>query len=68
MTPAYKILANQNDITAAIRDRLISLNITDEAGMQSDSITIVLDDRDNIIELPNKGAQLDVFIGPEFKS
>jgi phage protein D len=63
MTPDYKILADNNDITAAIRDRLISLTLTDEAGIQSDSISLVLDDRDNAIQLPRKGAQLDVFMG-----
>jgi len=63
MTPIYKILADNNDITSAIKDRLISLTITDEAGMQSDSLTLVLDDRDNSIELPRKGVQLDVYIG-----
>lgn len=63
MTPIYKILADNNDITSAIKDRLISLTITDEAGMQSDSLTLVIDDRDNSIELPRKGVQLDVYIG-----
>jgi len=62
-TPLYKILADNNDITAALKDRLLSLSITDEAGIQSDALTLKLDDRDGVIELPRKGAQLSVYIG-----
>ena len=35
MTPTYEILAGQADVTRAIRGRLLSLTLTDEAGYQS---------------------------------
>lgn len=63
MTPAYEILAGQADVTAAIRDRLLSLTLTDEAGYQSDSLEIRLDDRDGKIKLPRRGVTLDVRLG-----
>ena len=63
MTPSYEILAGQADVTAVIRDRLISLTLTDEAGYQSDSLEIRLDDRDGKIKLPRHGVTLDVRLG-----
>jgi uncharacterized protein len=63
MTPVYQILANSRDITEKIADRLLSLVITDEAGIKSDTVEIRLDDRDNALELPQTGAELDVSIG-----
>lgn len=63
MTPDFRILADSQDVTATIRDRLQELRVTDEAGQSSDAVTIVLDDRDNRIELPRKGASLEVAIG-----
>lgn len=65
MTPAFRIEANRSDITATIRDRFRSLVITDNAGIQSDSLTITLADNvpDQPIMIPNTGAELAVWIG-----
>lgn len=63
MQPTYQILAGSVDITNKIADRLLSLSITDEAGLDSDTLTIVLDDRDNQFALPEQGAELSVSIG-----
>jgi uncharacterized protein len=63
MTPVYKILADSQDITKKIADRLLSLVITDEAGIKSDTVEIRLDDRDDALELPRTGAELNVSIG-----
>ncbi len=65
MTPIFTIIANGSDITALIKQRLISLEVTDETGYQSDRATIELDDRGNPFELPAKGAELDIKIGSE---
>ena len=65
MRPAYRVLADRRDITDAIRDRLLSLTLTDEAGYQSDAVSLRLDDREGKIELPRKGAQLEVELGYE---
>ncbi len=63
MTPAFQILADSHDITAKIADRLLSLTLTDEVGIQSDTVEIRLDDRDSAIELPRTGAELVVSVG-----
>ena len=52
MTPDFQILADRQDVTQAIRSRFISLTITDEAGLQSDSLEIKIDDRDSTLEMP----------------
>ncbi|MBF0444377.1 MAG: hypothetical protein HQL68_02215 [Magnetococcales bacterium] len=62
MTPIFQILADNQDITSKIADRLLSLTIVDEAGIRSDTAQITLDDRDNAIELPRTGAELVVSI------
>ncbi len=63
MTPDFKIIAAGINITPQIRDRLLGLTITDEAGIKADTVEIVLDDRDGLIELPAPGAPLLVFLG-----
>lgn len=63
--PQYKLLANKQDITALISDRLISLRYTDEAGMDSDMLEITLADHvpANPIQVPATGAELELFMG-----
>ncbi len=63
MTPLFRILANSQDITATIANRFLSLTVSDRAGLHTDTVEIRLDDRDGAIELPNKGAKLNVSIG-----
>lgn len=63
--PAYRITANDADITDAIQGRFKSLRITDESGMQSDLLEIALSDHDpkNPIKVPPTGAELQVWLG-----
>ncbi len=63
MTPDFKILANDNDITNVIRENFISLTLTDKRGLKSDEITLVLNDIDQPINWPKKGAELKVSLG-----
>ena len=46
MNPAFKITADKKDVTALIAQRLVSINITDETGLVSDTCEILLDNRD----------------------
>jgi len=62
-TPAFRIEADGTDVTAAIADRLLSLRINDQAGQQSDSLEIALDDRDSLLPVPRSGAWLKVWLG-----
>lgn len=57
------VLAEGVDITATIVARLISLTVTDQAGVESDSFDLLLDDSDDLIEPPRKGAKIRIFMG-----
>jgi phage protein D len=69
MQPIFKIVATAagqaigRDITALLSDRLLSIRITDKAGMDSDEAEISLDDRDGAVALPARGARLQISLG-----
>jgi phage protein D len=63
MQVAYKITADGANITALIADRLLMAEITDEAGVKSDRLTLTIDDRDQRLEFPEPGAKLEVSLG-----
>jgi phage protein D len=63
MTQDFKVIAAGINITSQIKDRLLALVVTDEAGFKSGTVEITLDDRDNAIELPLPGAPLVLFMG-----
>lgn len=65
LKPAFRIIANRADITAAILDRFVSLTLTDEAGLESDTFEVTLADHDPSvpIAMPETGAELEVFLG-----
>ncbi|GHV50910.1 phage late control protein [Deltaproteobacteria bacterium] len=67
MRPVFTIQAGSRDITEAIRDRLLELSITDEAGVKSDQLKLTLDDRRRengaIASLPGMGTVLSVSLG-----
>lgn len=66
MRPVWKVVVDgRQDATAAIRDRFLSLRVTDEAGRESDAFELRLDDRGSAIELPRRGARLEVSLGYE---
>lgn len=67
MTPQYRIVASgkdwQKDITSLIADRLTNASITDLAGVDADQFSFTVDDRDNAVEWPQRGAKLSVELG-----
>lgn len=63
MTPNFTLRANDTDITAKIKDRLIRITSTDEAGFKSDTLAVKLDNRDYEIAVPPKGATLELALG-----
>jgi len=63
MTPIYKVSVNGSNVTDLIKTRLLSLTITDEAGWDSDSVSVTLDDRDSMLEMPKTGASIEVSLG-----
>ncbi len=63
MTPDFNLWVEGQMITGLIRNRLVSIRITDEAGITSDTVETCLDDRDSLIEMPSSGSKLQVHLG-----
>ena len=57
------VVVDGADISALVNERLVSLEITDEAGIVSDGFELVLDDRDFAIAIPPTGATLSIALG-----
>ncbi len=63
MTPTFKLLADFGDITQTIAERLLSLKVTDESGIESDMLELYLDDRNSTIQMPSTGTELELSLG-----
>jgi phage protein D len=63
MKPAFRVTSSGNDITQQISDRLLSIRVQDQAGQQSDTLEITLDDRGQALPLPEEKAELKVALG-----
>ena len=63
MTPDFLIRANGEDLTAKVKDRLLSLVITDGEGMEADTLEITIDNRERAVAEPPTGALLSVALG-----
>ena len=65
IAPAFRVVANSQDITDKIMSRFKSLRITDETDNNSDMLELQLADHDpsDPIQLPPVGAELEAFIG-----
>jgi uncharacterized protein len=61
--PTYTITIDNKDITSNFDKRLISMQITDNRGLDADTISIELDDSDGKLELPKRGVQISVSLG-----
>ena len=57
------VVVNGTDISALVNERLVSLEITDEAGIVADGFELTLDDRDFAIAIPPTGATLSIALG-----
>ncbi|MEZ3500765.1 phage late control D family protein [Pantoea sp. KPR_PJ] len=51
------------DVTANLRHRLISLTLTDNRGFEADTLNITLDDSDGLLQLPQRGTVVSLFLG-----
>lgn len=65
MKPDFKVIADNQDITDLLRDRLLSIRTTDKPGLEADDCEIVIDDRDGAVAFPKKGATLEISLGYE---
>lgn len=63
MRPDFRIEANGRDITAALRDRLLDLRVSDESGDTADTLELTLDDRAARVPFPPDEADFKVWLG-----
>lgn len=63
MRPDFRIEANGQDITGAIRDRLVELRVRDESGGTADTLEITVDDRGRRVPFPPAGCEFRVWVG-----
>lgn len=63
MGPNFRIELDNHDITENFRSRLIRLVINDKLSLEVDTFTMVLDDSDGQIILPQRGSALSIAIG-----
>ena len=59
----YRLLVDGVDIGTKFQDRLNSLTITDNRGMESDALEVTLSDHDGLLNLSPKDAVIQAWIG-----
>lgn len=61
--PICRVAVNGQDITSAIEQRLISIELTDNRGIEADQLTISLSDHDGLLAIPPRGATVSLWLG-----
>lgn len=61
--PAFRITVDGNDIAQLISPRLMSLDLTDNRGIEADQLSITLSDHDGLLAIPPKGAVIRLWLG-----
>jgi len=61
--PAFRLTVDSIDIAPKILPRLMSLELTDNRGIEADQLSITLSDHDGLLAIPPKGAVLHLWLG-----
>ena len=61
--PAFRITVDGNDIAKLISPRLMSLDLTDNRGIEADQLSITLSDHDGLLAIPPTGAVIRLWLG-----
>jgi phage protein D len=61
--PAFRITVDGNDIAQMISPRLMSLDLTDNRGIEADQLSITLTDHDGLLAIPPTGALIRLWLG-----
>lgn len=59
----YRITVDGSDIAQLIAPRLISLQLTDNRGIEADQLDISLSDHDGLLAIPPRGAVIRLWLG-----
>jgi hypothetical protein len=65
VTPLFRLIADDADVTAAIAKRLVKLSLTDKKGMEADELSIEIEDGGGRVALPRTGVTLSLALGWE---
>lgn len=63
MTPLVQIIADGENVTARVTERLVALHLSDEAGYEADTLQLTLDDRDGLLIVPPHQSVVTVSLG-----
>ncbi|RTY63913.1 phage late control D family protein [Pseudomonas veronii] len=61
--PAFRLTVDGMDIAQLVSPRLMSLELTDNRGVEADQLSITLSDHDGLLAIPPKGAVLRLWLG-----
>lgn len=65
--PICKVVVNGNDITSLLvggpEPRLVSIELTDNRGLEADQLDITLSDHDGLLAIPPRGATVRLWLG-----
>ncbi|AQY65037.1 phage late control D family protein [Pseudomonas veronii] len=61
--PAFRLTVDGMDIAQLVSPRLMSLELTDNRGVEADQLSITLSDHDGLLSIPPKGAVLRLWLG-----
>ena len=61
--PAFRLTVDGADIAYMVSPRLMSLELTDNRGIEADQLSITLSDHDGLLTIPPKGAVLRLWLG-----
>lgn len=61
--PAYRLTVDGKDMARTIRPRLISLQLTDNRGLEADQLSLSLTDYDGLLVIPPRGAVVKLWLG-----
>nr|WP_218627538.1 phage late control D family protein [Pseudomonas sp. dw_612] len=61
--PAFRITVDGHDIAKRISPRLMSLELTDNRGIEADQLSLTLTDHDGLLAIPPTGAVIRLWLG-----
>lgn len=61
--PAFRLTVDGNDIAQLISPRLMSLQLTDNRGLEADQLSFTLSDHDGLLSIPPRGAIVRLWLG-----
>lgn len=63
LAPDFMLWIGSKDVTPNLRERMVSLSLTDNRGFEADTLSITLDDSDGLLQLPQRGTVVSLFLG-----